>query len=225
MNNTQALFAALEAGDKSALQTLLTTSPALAAVHNESGTSALLYALYMGKRELVPVLLEANQPLDIFEAAALGRTDRINELLLADKSLARAYTDDGFTALHFAAFFSGEAVGGGLLLDQGAEVEAVSQNPMKVTPLHSAIAGRNYALARLLVERGAPVNTRQEGGFTALHGVAQNGDIEMAELLIKNGADASLITDDGRTAAAIALASGHTELAQRLSAQASIKSE
>ena len=43
----------------------------------------------------------------MFEAASLGDVERLAELLDADPSSATAYSADGFTALHFPAFFGG----------------------------------------------------------------------------------------------------------------------
>jgi ankyrin repeat protein len=60
---------------------------------------------------------------------------------------------------------------------------------------------RSVPLARLLLDSGADVNGRGEGGFTALHSAAQNGDEELARLLLERGADPSLATEDGKRAA------------------------
>src|SRR5689334_11625087 len=116
MTANEELFSVLETGDQAKLQALITASPSLAAARNESGTSALLYTFYMGKQALVPVLLAAKQWLDIFEAAALGLADTLAELLSADSLLARAFTADGFMALHYSAFFGREIEGAKLLL-------------------------------------------------------------------------------------------------------------
>ena len=49
--------------------------------------SNLLQALYRGDRAKVDELLAADPTLDVFEAAAVGRTDRLRELL--DEDLGR----------------------------------------------------------------------------------------------------------------------------------------
>jgi ankyrin repeat protein len=60
---------------------------------------------------------------------------------------------------------------------------------MKVTPLHSAAAARQVAIARLLIAHGANVNAAQaESGFTPLYEAAANGDLEFATLLLEHGA-------------------------------------
>ena len=56
----------------------------------------LLEALYRGDRDAVDGLLTADPTLNVFEAAALGRTDRLGELLDEEPTRANAFGDDGF---------------------------------------------------------------------------------------------------------------------------------
>jgi ankyrin repeat protein len=135
-------------------------------------------------------------------------------LLDGDPARARAWSGDGFTALHFAAFFGG-APAALLLLDAGADPDAAARNPMRVAPIHSAAAGRT-AVVPLLIERGADVNARQQGGWTALHEAAHRGDLELTEALLAAGADPRLANDEGITAAQLARDAGHAALADRL---------
>src|SRR5581483_8737948 len=93
---------------------------------------------------------------------------------------------------------------------------SVARNAMQVTPLHSAAAAHSAEIVRLLVENGAPANSRQQGGWTALHEAAQIGDREMVKTLIEYGADRSVRSDDGRTPAQMAQAKGHEEIARML---------
>jgi ankyrin repeat protein len=180
----------------------------------------VLYASYRGRGDLVPILCAPDAAHDIFDASAAGNTAQVRKVLEENPDQARAYTPDGFTALHFVAFFGGDPESAMLLLDHGAEVNAVARNPMCVTPLHSAAAGRHIAVVRVLIARGADVNVTQEGGFTALHAAAQNGDTVLADALLAHGADPHRATDDGRTAADFASSAGHSALAARLQASA-----
>jgi ankyrin repeat protein len=185
-----------------------------AAARDENGLSALLLARYHGHADIVEILLAAGLELDAFEAAATGQTARLSELT-GDASAVRACSSDGFTPLHLASFFGhDDAVE--LLLERGADVNAVSRNPMRVMPLHSAVAGKHSGIARRLVAAGADVGARQQDGFTPLHEAAQNGDGELVELLLDRGADAGAQLDDGRTAADLAQERGHAEVAARL---------
>ena len=152
----------------------------------------------------------AGPPLDVFEAATLGRAARVAELVDGDASLARAYSSDGFTALHFAAYYgSPETVA--LLIERGANIEAVTRNFLANMPLHAAAAGRGPALetCEVLVRAGANVNAKQHGGFSVLHTPAHHGGLEMAELFLREGADASATNDEGKTPVDVAREQGH----------------
>src|SRR5579883_1147618 len=130
------LFAAIQSGDAAGVRRLVTETPALAGACSDDGLPALLFALYRTQRESVDALLAASPELDIFSAAALGREAELDALLAQSPELASAFSADGFTALHLAAFF-GRAGAARRLLDAGAAVNAVAHNPMLVQPLHS----------------------------------------------------------------------------------------
>ena len=165
-----------------------------------SPQSELLEALYRGDQVTVDAKLAEQPELTFFEAAAVGDSGRVEELLTLDSRSVAGWSPDGFTALHLAAFFGRETVAA-TLLERGADVSAVARNPLRVQPLHSAAAGGHTAVARLLLEQGADPNARQEGGFVPLHAAAQARNEELYELLLANGADQDAATDDGRTAA------------------------
>jgi ankyrin repeat protein len=73
-----------------------------------------------------------------------------------------------------------------------------TNDAVRVPPLGTAAFVRSVPLARLLLDSGAEVNGRGEGGFTALHSAAQNGDEDLARLLLERGADPSIATEDGK---------------------------
>ena len=178
--------------------------------------SELIAAVYSGDQARIDELLAGDPELDVFEASALGRVQRLEELLDAEPGLVAAWADDGFTPLHLAAFFR-HPEAARLLVERGALVDVVARNKdLQVTPLQSAAASREEETAALLLERGADPNVQQRGGFTALHAAAQNGDEPLAELLLVHGADPAITADDGRTAADFARDAGHETLAARL---------
>lgn len=213
---SQDLFTAIRTGDRARLAALLAEQPELASARSRQGVSAVLWAHYTGQTDLLPILLAANPQLDIHDAAAMGDLQRLRALLTADPALAQAYSGDGFTPLHYVAFFSGNSAQASLLLEAGAEVDAVARNAQQVTPLHSAAAHRHNAVIQLLLAHGANVNARQQGGETPLMEAAQNGDSELVDDLLARGADSTLAADDGQTAADFAAKAGHAELAASL---------
>ena len=171
------LFEAIAAGDDGLVRELVEARPELAEAHDGDGLSAVRRAVYARRDEIAEILLDANPALDVFDAAAVGRTRGL-EALLGERSLAQAWSSDGFTALHLAAFFGHEDAAA-LLLAHGADANAVARNDeLRVTPLHSAAAGAHASIVKLLLEQGADPNARQGGGFTALHAAASNGDRE-----------------------------------------------
>jgi ankyrin repeat protein len=209
------LVAAVNAGNAERVRAILVDDAFLVAARDAAGVSVLMLARYRFDREVTDALLAADPELDVFEAAALGYVDRLRERLLDDTGAAAAFSPDGFTALHFAAFF-GKPEAAKLLLEQGASVDAYTHNPFANQPLHAAAAGRHIEVCRILLAAGADVNATQHGGFTPLHEAAQHGDAEMTELFLSAGADPTITTDAGETAVDLATTAGHADLANRL---------
>ena len=152
--------------------------------------SDILQAIYRGDREEAE-RLAAGKELDVCEASALGRTERVRELLEDDPGLANAWAEDGFQPLGLASFFGHPDVARALV-DRGAEVNSASRNDMKVMPLHSAAAAHDpavrYELAELLLDSGADPNARQQDEYTPLMAADQHGDMRLRELLLDRGA-------------------------------------
>jgi uncharacterized protein len=153
--------------------------------------SELLQAIYRGDTARAEELLADQPELDVFEAAAVGKTERLRELLDQDPSLANAWAEDGFQPLGLASFF-GHVEAARLLVERGAEVNSASRNEMKVMPLHSAAATPDpesrYELAKLLLEQGADPNARQQDEFTPLMAADQHRDERLGDLLLEHGA-------------------------------------
>jgi uncharacterized protein YndB with AHSA1/START domain len=154
---------------------------------NRAPTSAVREALYRGDRAAAEAAADGVE-LDVFDAAALGRVDRIRELLDADPGLVHELSDDGFTPLHLAAFAAGaDAVG--LLIERGAPLEKLSEASFaKVRPLGTAVFARRRDVVELLLEAGADPNGAGEGGFVPLQTAEANGDEELARVLRERGA-------------------------------------
>jgi uncharacterized protein len=154
----------------------------------------LLEALYRGDADRVSELRAEHPELNVFEAAALGETERLRELLEEDAARSNAFGDDGFQPLGLACFF-GHADAAHLLLDRGADPNTLARNEhIQAGPLHSAVASENKApemrheLAVLLLDRGADPNLRQGDGFSALDAARQDGDERLERLLLERGA-------------------------------------
>ena len=107
--------------------------------------SELLEALYRGDRNRVDEVLAGDPELDVFEAAALGRSDRLGRLLEQDASRANAFGDDGFHPLGLACFF-GHVDAARVLLAHGADANLLSRNEhIQTAAIHAAAASNEEA--------------------------------------------------------------------------------
>ena len=101
----EVLIDAVTADDAARVAELVAADPSLASTRNRDGVSVIMLSRYRFDRGTTDALLAVDPDLDVFEATALGYIDRLRERLAEDHWRATAYSADGFTALHFAAFF------------------------------------------------------------------------------------------------------------------------
>ena len=196
----QQLFEAIRAGDASRVSELLEAAPGLAGARTPEGASAVLMAIYFGHPEMVRLFEDRGVVLNLFEACAAGRLERVAALVAGNPALVGGYSDDGYPALGLAVFFGHDDVAG-ILMEKGADVNAASLNSQCVTPLHAAAARHNTKLVGDLLARGADPDAAQGGGITALHEAAFHGDGEIVELLLGYGANPRQKTAAGKTSA------------------------
>lgn len=215
MSPAQPMIDAVQAGNVAAVKELLASKPELAEARTDAGLSALLVAVYLGQIEIAELLLRKVPSLDIFEAAAVGDAKRIVEVLASDLSLRNASSADGWTPLHLAAFFGREQATLALL-EKGANLQALSKNASRNTPLHAAVADRKTNAVRMLLAGGADVDAKTGAGWTALHHAAFAGDRVIAEILLAHRPNLNAKNDKGQTALDVALEKGHKAVADLL---------
>lgn len=201
---------AVQAGDRTRVEILLAQHPEWVNSLTSGGLPLVLVALYYGHNDIADLFAKSGAELDIFSASALGNVSRINHLLSFDAEQVNAVSVDGFQPLGLAAFF-GRTDAARVLVEKGAQVNLASHNPMRVMPLHSAVAGGHLEIARMLLEHGANPNARQSDEFTPLHGAAQNGQAEMVQLLLDSGVDRSAANAQGKSALDYARESGNSQ--------------
>jgi ankyrin repeat protein len=204
---SQGLFQAIRKGDRSGVISLLDREPAAAQAVDDQGVSAVMVALYYHQFELAELVASRKRELTFLEVCALGRIDAARGFLQGSPGLIDELSPDGFSALHLAAFF-GRTDLVRWLVEQGASVNSPAGNPSRVTPLHSAVAGRTSEVVEMLVEAGADLNARQHGGYTPLMGAAVAGQKGLVDFLLAHGADPGARSDEGKTARDLATEKG-----------------
>jgi ankyrin repeat protein len=172
MLELQNLIDAAKTGDLSRVEEMLGARPVLALKRLSSGETALMSALYHGQKAVVEALVRHGAVADVFSAAATGQLPELHDAL-RDEEAVHAYSYDGWTPLHLAAFF-GRLDAARVLLESGADVHAVSRNSLANTPLHAATAGKHADIALLLLKHGANPDTPDAGGHSARHIAAEN---------------------------------------------------
>jgi hypothetical protein len=126
---------------------------------------------------------ESAENVEAFIQACIdGDEQTVKQQLIADRSLANALgrvhpdhrefmrtqgAEDGWTALHLASHYGRPGVVR-LLVNFGADVNALALNSIGNTPLMAAIAGGHEAVVEDLLARGADPRKRDAGGNDAL---------------------------------------------------------
>jgi ankyrin repeat protein len=211
-----AITTSIREGHVDILSKALQENPALAEGYAKEGVSLLLFAAYCRNQPAVNLLKTYRTSLTIYEAVCTGEIAIAKALLDERPEELNIPSPDGFSLLGYACFFNQPAIARYLIVEKGANVNQPSANAFKVTPLHSACAIASYPLTQLLLDNGADVNARQQGGVTPLHSAAHHGATELVRLLIENGADINAKTDAGETALSFAESSSFSNTAAYL---------
>jgi ankyrin repeat protein len=214
----QDFISAVAAGDTVKVREMLEKEPSLIDSKDGNGVSALLTAVFRSRKSMVELLLSQRKELDIFEAASVGDTERVRQLVAGSPELVNAYAPYGFFPLGLATFF-GHLETVKALLASGADVNLQSRETMKVSALHSATAAGRLDIARLLLEAHADPNAKAAQDFRPLHEAAARGHMEFAAALLSAGADINARTADGKTPLAFAVEHQKEEMAEFLRAR------
>jgi ankyrin repeat protein len=161
---------------------------------DKHATTPLHYAAANGSVEALRTLLTAGAQVNAqndFGATplmwAITEPQKVR-LLVAAGADVNAKSKMGRPALYLAAANDGSSTTVRLLLDHRAKVEAQT--------LVAAASANDLASIRLLIEKGAAVNEKDDLGRTPLMHAAGNGNLKAVELLLSKGADVNAISAD-----------------------------
>jgi ankyrin repeat protein len=200
-----------------AMQEAVAQDPESVNQRNESGLPPLYTAALFRNRQAIEFLLAHGAVVDIFACAYLGKATDAEILLNQNPDLARATTQNGMTALHYAAMAGHVDVVDVLLryhpdvnaLDHRggtALTEACHGGPWKIDPaeeiiqrlldhgaqidvIQAAAMGRTDLIASILDRDGELIDSPDDLGKTALFHAAHNNRLAAVKLLVERGAD------------------------------------
>jgi ankyrin repeat protein len=158
---------------------------------------------------------------DVSQAAQLGDSTRLRELLEIQPTLVNTENKDGLTPLGYAAHY-GHIETVKVLLEFGAETDILSHPKVSYIPsntaLHAALAGkRSLEVIQLLLDHNASPSIIDSNGYTSLHVAAFHDKNEaIIRLLFKHGAPLDIKNYEGKTALLIAIEQGNLKVADFL---------
>jgi ankyrin repeat protein len=177
---------------------------------------------------------------DLFTAIRNDDAGRVRELVTADPTLASSRSDDGLSAVLIARYHDAAgalaaqldaaptldvvdaaALGDAQTLRSLLDVDASLVRAISVdgyTPLHLAVFFGGPEAARLLLERGAPVNQPSTNlmSVTPLHSALAGRHADVVRLLIDNGADVNARQAAGQTPLHYAAENGDEDIVELL---------
>jgi ankyrin repeat protein len=160
----------------------------------EDRMTVLHLAAVLDHPEVVQILVDNGADLEatavegmtpLLVAAVNDRVAAVGRLLDAGAEIEAVDSEQGATALNFAAFY-GQNELARLLVDRGANVNCV--NRIGTPPIQTAVAQNNLAMVGMLLDAGARVDVCS-GGLTLLFIASQDGHADMVRLIMQHGAD------------------------------------
>jgi ankyrin repeat protein len=171
--SSQDIFELIDSGDSEGLRALLSVEPSAATRRTPDGQSALMRAAYRNS-ELVKIVHAATPPLDSWDRILVGKAD--------DLPPPDAWSTDGFTPLHVAAF-SRNVAATRALLEAGADPNVISKATFaKVTPLGTAVFVGSLEVARELLAHGADPSVPE--GSSPIDTARAKHQAELLQLLL-----------------------------------------
>ncbi|HEX3237019.1 MAG TPA: ankyrin repeat domain-containing protein [Gaiellaceae bacterium] len=169
------IFELIDANEAAGVHALIERDSTALDSRDDGGLTPLMHAAYRGRRAVFHVI------------AGHGSDDPWDRLLLGESDglpAPDAWSPDGFTPLHIAAFAE-NAAGAQALLDAGADPNVFARASFaRVTPLGTCAFAGATAVARALIRAGANAALTEVEGGSPLEAAFQNGYQDLVAVLV-----------------------------------------
>ena len=213
----------VKAGDLTVVDRMLSDAPNLLYARDQFGQSAFLLAAYSGQVAVMELFEKRGLILDIHEACAGTRIDRIKQLLHGAQALLLMQNAAGDTPLHSAAKAAAFTTLDNVI---GYGPDFAIANAQKQTVAHLAVACKNTeaaeAMAFATIGNAASPGVMMSGGNTVLHEAAKSGNTRIIRLLLQKGVDLSIRNGNAETPAEICKRLGYSDAEALLRTSTSI---
>ena len=203
-NGNTPLHLAAEHDNDAIIKLLLQHKAKIDILSNEAGATPLYHAACRGKERAVKALLEAGANYKALykgwtptNVAAYNGYWKVVEILHRYGSEYTIYVHAAMNNLEEVreAIDSGEALS--------------KRGPYGRTPLDFAVKNECFKVADFLIENGADVRQKNDGGFSVIFIAAEDGKTEMVKFLLGQGVDINEISTDGQSPLYVAARNGH----------------
>ncbi|KAH8883154.1 hypothetical protein GQ53DRAFT_732672 [Thozetella sp. PMI_491] len=198
------LHRAVQAGDLLLAESLIQESATVIDLGDDSGQTALHYAMERGLAESIRVMLEHGAEVTATDnqgfspwlwAVVAGQTAPASALLISGVIAdVNASSVDGRSALGWAAGLGWSPIAQ-LLIAHGASL--CQDQSAQMSPLEEAAAVGSLDTVRLLLEAGADPNFRGRDGWSALHWAVEESHLEVVQLLLEVGVNVNAVSSYG----------------------------
>jgi ankyrin repeat protein len=169
------IFELIDADDAAGVHALIERDRNALDDRDDDGLSPLMRAAYRGRGAVFHTIAGHGSD-DPWDRLLLGQSDGL--------PAPDAWSPDGFTPLHIAAFAQ-NAAGAQALLDAGADPNVFATASFaRVTPLGTCAFTGATAVARVLIRGGANAALTEVEGASPLEAAFQNGYRELAAVLV-----------------------------------------
>jgi ankyrin repeat protein len=216
---------AVLSGDLETVEQGLEHDPALLYSRDAHGQSVYLLACYARQTAVANLFESKGLELDVYEAAAGGKVERVNQLVRPAPGVLNMPNLAGDTPLHVAALCRRSEVIENAIA-YGPDFALRNKKRKNSTAAHlglqSSPEDAAEAMAFAMIGNGLDPNLANADGDTILHCAARTDFPRVIRLLLQKGAVTGAKNEAGQTALDIAIAAGNVGAAGMLRNAASI---